>query len=122
MPSTGVSLIAAAGIQNAQDRRSASTASTAMTRWTLRTRSSTATGRKATSASAAKRSRPPSHHRDASRMAVQTALNASAETTDVIGASTCASGGGYQYAKGVLDAAPGSYSGSPAASRAPASQ
>src|SRR4029078_2241459 len=107
----GVILIAAAGIQNSGDRRSARTAKTAIKRGTFRTLSSTAIGRAAMSASATITFRPASHHRHTSSSAVQATLRASSGMTKVTGPRTGARGGGYQYANGVFGRAEGSYNG-----------
>ena len=76
--------------------RNPSTMSTARNKWTLRNQNSTATGRKATSASARMTSRPASHHNAASMPTVHSALNSSLGTTSAIGTIACASGGGYR--------------------------
>ena len=103
MPSTGASLIAAPTENQPPQRRRPRTSRTAMTRWTLRDTNSTAIGGKAHMARATSRSRPASHHRQPSMSTIQPQLKSADGTTAVIGAMTCATIGGYQYAYGVMD-------------------
>ena len=123
-PRIGATLIAVAGTQNSHDRRSASTVSTAITRWTFRNAKLDRDGQEGDQGQGdedVSAAQPPQARQQQDRP--DRAERPRRRSRPVNGARTWASGGGYQYPKlASPGVAVGSYMEPPAANRAAARQ